>query len=172
MSDHITVIGNIATEPEQRRTAAGIAVTSFRVASSQRHFDSRTGEWVDGITNWYRVSAFRALGENAFGSLSKGQRVIVTGKLRVKEWESGGKKGVDVEIDADGLGHDLMWGTTSFQRVARGESRGSVAASSDAGAEAARPQDSFAAGPRADAGDEDPTGSGADWAPSGAGTPF
>lgn len=119
MTDHITVIGNIATDPEQRRTTAGVAVTSFRLASSQRHFDAKTGEWVDGLTNWYRVSAFRALGENAFTSLSKGQRVVVTGKLKLKEWESGGKRGIEVEIDADALGHDLLWGTSTFQRSAR-----------------------------------------------------
>lgn len=132
MSDHITVVGNIATEPEQRRTGAGIAVTSFRVASSQRHFDGKSGTWVDGTTNWYRVSAFRALGENAFASLKKGQRIIVTGKLKLKEWESGGKKGIEVEIDADGLGPDLQWGTTSFQRTTRPDQTPPAAASFDA----------------------------------------
>lgn len=177
MTDHITVIGNIATEPEQRRTTAGVVVTSFRVASSQRHFDSRTGEWVDGNTNWYRVSAFRALGENAFASLAKGQRVVVTGKLRVKEWESGGKKGIEVEIDADGLGHDLMWGTTSFQRVPRGEARAAdsqAARSTSAGdGETGAAMDAAASAPAGSADATERAGQADDaWALSGASTPF
>ena len=170
MTDHITVIGNIATDPEQRRTTAGIAVTSFRVASSQRHFDARSGEWVDGLTNWYRVSAFRALGENAFTSLSKGQRIIVTGKLKLKEWEAGGKKGIEVEIDADGLGHDLQWGTSSFTRVVRSDARPpatAVATSGDTRA-AVAPTDADDGARSEDAASE----AAADWAPVGAGTPF
>ena len=119
MSDRITVIGNIATEPEQRRTGSGIPVTSFRLASSQRYRDAQSGEWVDGTTNWYRISVFRALGENAFASLRKGQRVIVDGRLRLKEWEAGDKRGIEIEIDADAIGHDLKWGTARFQRSPR-----------------------------------------------------
>lgn len=115
MSDHITVIGNIATEPERRQTSTGVCVMSFRLASTQRHRDDRTGQWVDGSTNWYTVSAFRQLAEHALESLQKGQRVIVTGKLRLRSWETSAKKGLDVEIDADGLGHDLRWGTSTFQ---------------------------------------------------------
>ncbi|WP_424449561.1 single-stranded DNA-binding protein [Microbacterium arborescens] len=121
MSDRITVIGNVATEPEQRRTGSGIPVTTFRLASSQRHRDPQSGEWVDGATNWYRVSVFRALGENAFASLRKGQRVFVDGRLRVREWESGGKRGIEIEIDADAIGPDLKWGTATFQKAARTE---------------------------------------------------
>lgn len=116
MSDHITVIGNIATEPERRRTSTGIPVVSFRLASTQRHRDDRTGQWVDGATNWYTVSAFRRLAEHALASFQKGQRVIVTGKLKLRSWETSAKKGLEAEIDADGLGHDLLWGTSAFQR--------------------------------------------------------
>lgn len=121
MSDRITVIGNIATEPEQRRTGSGIPVTSFRLASSQRYRDAQSGEWVDGMTNWYRISVFRALGENAFASLRKGQRVIVDGRLRLKEWEAGEKRGIEIEIDADAIGPDLKWGTATFQRTPRAD---------------------------------------------------
>ncbi|MFS0714944.1 single-stranded DNA-binding protein [Microbacterium sp. 2P01SA-2] len=124
MSDRITVVGNIATEPEQRRTGSGIPVTSFRLASSQRYRDAQSGEWVDGTTNWYRISVFRALGENAFASLRKGQRIIVDGRLRLKEWEAGEKRGIEVEIDADAIGPDLKWGTASFQRSPRSDASG------------------------------------------------
>lgn len=128
MSDRITVIGNIATEPEQRRTGSGIPVTTFRLASSQRYRDPQSGEWVDGTTNWYRICVFRSLGENAFASLRKGQRVIVDGKLRVKEWEAGGKKGIEVEVDADAIGPDLKWGTAVFHKRTGGEASPSEAA--------------------------------------------
>ncbi|MDN8547587.1 single-stranded DNA-binding protein [Microbacterium sp. NM3R9] len=128
MSDRITVIGNIATEPEQRRTGSGIPVTTFRLASSQRYRDPQSGEWVDGTTNWYRICVFRSLGENAFASLRKGQRIIVDGKLRVKEWEAGGKKGIEVEVEADAIGPDLKWGTAVFHKRAAGEPTSSGAA--------------------------------------------
>lgn len=116
MSDHITVIGNIATEPERRQTSTGVPVISFRLATTQRHRDERSGQWVDGATNWYTVSAFRRLAEHAHASLQKGQRVIVTGKLKLRAWETSAKRGLDVEIDADAIGHDLLWGTSVFQR--------------------------------------------------------
>jgi len=121
MSDHITVIGNIATSPERRRTAAGDTVISFRLATNARYLDSRSGAWADGPTNFYTVSAYRRLAEHALDSLHLGERVIVSGKLRLREWESGEKKGVAPEIDADALGHDLKWGTSVFRSDGRGE---------------------------------------------------
>jgi single-strand DNA-binding protein len=117
MSDTITITGNIAADPERRQAGAGGPVTTFRVASSQRHFDRSKGEWVETGTNWYRVSAFRSLGENAFESLHKGERVIVTGRLKVREWQNDKGKGMSVEIDADGIGHDLRWGTSHYSRA-------------------------------------------------------
>jgi len=119
MSDTITVTGNIATEPDYKRTPAGLSITSFRVASSQRRFDRATGAWVDGETNYYRVSTFRGLAEHAFASFKKGDRVLLTGRLRLRHWEAGDKRGTAVEIDAEAIGHDLLWGTTTFHRAAR-----------------------------------------------------
>jgi single-strand DNA-binding protein len=104
MSETITVTGNIATEPEQRVVRGDEKVTSFRIAATRRRFDEQTRSWVDVYTNYYSVSAFRALGLNAYTALRKGQRVIVTGRLRVKEWDNGTKQGVTAEIDADGIG--------------------------------------------------------------------
>lgn len=133
MSDRITVIGNIATEPEQRRTGTGVPVTSFRLASTQRYRDQQSGEWLDGATNWYRVSVFRTLGENAFASLRKGQRVLVDGRLRLRDWEANGKKGMEVEIDADAIGPDLKWGTAVFHRKAAADGPVAEASASEAG---------------------------------------
>lgn len=116
MSDIITVTGNIATEPEHKRTAGGLPITSFRIASTQRRFDRPSGKWIDVHTNWYSVSAFRGLAEHAFRSLHKGDRVVLTGRLRIRNWETSSSKGTAVEIDADSIGHDLLWGTTTFER--------------------------------------------------------
>lgn len=119
MSDLITITGNVATEPERRQTATGVPVTTFRLASSQRHFDRAKNEWIETSTNWYSVSAFRQLAEHVGASLHKGERVILTGRLRLREWETTVKRGLSVEIDAEAIGHDLRWGTTTFERALR-----------------------------------------------------
>jgi single-strand DNA-binding protein len=117
MTETITVTGNIATDPEQRSVSEGVRVTSFRVASPHRRFDRATGKWVDQYTNFFTVSAFRGLGEHAYVSLHKGDRVVVTGRLRLREWDNGTRRGTNAEIDADAIGHDLLWGTTAYQRA-------------------------------------------------------
>lgn len=117
--DTITVTGNVASEPQFRRTQNGVAITSFRVASAQRRFDRQSERWVDSGTNWYTVSVFRGLADHAFASLHRGDRVILTGRLRQREWESGEKSGIAFDIEADALGHDLLWGTTTFVKDER-----------------------------------------------------
>lgn len=114
MPDAITLTGNIATPPELRHGPDGLTITSFRLASTERRFDRATGSWVDGHTNWYAVSLFRGLADNAYRSLKKGDRVILSGRLRLRRWESGEKRGLAVEVDADAIGHDLRWGTTQY----------------------------------------------------------
>lgn len=118
MTDTITVTGYVATDPEHKRTPAGVAITTFRVASGQRKFDKGTSSWVDSGTNWYTVSTYRRLAEHTFRSLHKRDRVVLTGRLRLKEWDTGAKKGISVEIDADSIGHDLLFGTTTFEKDA------------------------------------------------------
>lgn len=118
MSDTITVTGIVGTEPRAVTTSEGLAITSFRLASTQRKFDKGQEKWVDGETNWYSITTFRQLATNAAVSVKKGERVLVTGKLRIREWENSGKTGTNIEIDADALGHDLSWGTAAFSRGA------------------------------------------------------
>jgi single-strand DNA-binding protein len=113
MSDTITIVGVIGTDPE-KKTWNGTPITTFRVASKDRRFDRATGAWVDGETNWYTVSAYRRLAEHAFASLHRRDRVILTGRLRVRNWDSGEKRGTSVDVDADAIGHDLLFGTTTF----------------------------------------------------------
>lgn len=116
MTDTITLTGLVATQPRHIVTSEGLAITSFRLASNQRRFDRGQNAWVDGDTNWYTITAFRQLGVHAASSIEKGQRVIVTGRVRIRDWESGEKNGTSIEIDAEALGHDLSWGRATFTR--------------------------------------------------------
>jgi single-strand DNA-binding protein len=116
MTDTIILTGLVATVPRHLVTGEGLPITSFRLASSQRRFDRAQQKWVDGDTNWYTITTFRQLAINAAGSVSKGDRVVVTGRLRIRDWEAGERAGTTVDIEADALGHDLTWGSTSFSR--------------------------------------------------------
>jgi single-strand DNA-binding protein len=117
MSDTLTLTGLVATTPRHLTTAEGLAITSFRLASSQRRFDRGQQKWIDADTNWYTVSAFRALAANTAVSVVKGDRVIVTGRLRIRDWENTDRSGTTVEVEADTIGHDMFWGTSQFTRV-------------------------------------------------------
>lgn len=146
MGDTITITGNIATEPELNTLLSGVSVTRFRLASPTRKYDRTTNTWVDGATNWYSVSAYRGLADNAAASLHKGERVVVTGRLRLRTWEADGRKGMEAEVDADALGHDLRFGTTAFQRTGA-RSSGGAAPGGDAQEAWAPPQEADAPEP-------------------------
>jgi single-strand DNA-binding protein len=117
MTDLISLTGLVATTPRHITTSEGLAITSFRLASSQRRYDRVAQRWIDGDTNWYTVSAFRGLAQNSATSVSKGDRVIVTGRVRIRDWENTDRSGTTVEIEAESLGHDLTWGTAVYTRT-------------------------------------------------------
>jgi single-strand DNA-binding protein len=117
MTEQVSVTGLVATTPRHLVTQDGLPITSFRLASSQRRFDRKENKWIDGETNWYTVTAFRQLAINASTSVSKGDRVTVLGKLRVRDWDNGERAGTSVEIESDSIGHDLAWGTSAFTRT-------------------------------------------------------
>ena len=117
MSELLAVTGLVATTPRHLVTQDGLPITSFRLASSQRRFDRNQNKWIDGETNWYTVTSFRQLAVNSSMSVSKGDRIAVQGKLRVRDWDNGERAGTSVEIEADSIGHDLAWGNSAFTRT-------------------------------------------------------
>jgi single-strand DNA-binding protein len=117
MSDTITLNGLVATTPRNIITGDGMSITSFRLATNQRRFDRGRNEWIDGDTNWYTVTTFRTLATNVAQSLNKGERIIVSGRIRIRDWESDeGQTGISIEVDTDSICHDLAFGTSSFTR--------------------------------------------------------
>ena len=118
MTDTITVRGFVATEIKSSTTPGGVATASFRLGSTDRRFDRASNTWVDGNTNWFTVQGYRQLAGNMGCSIKKGQRVIIVGRLKMRSWEKEGRIYHVAEIDADAVGHDLMWGSANFIRTA------------------------------------------------------
>jgi len=120
MPDTTTIIcGNLTDNPELRFTPNGAAVANFRVAVTPRVKDGDT--WKDGETSFFRVNAWRQLAENATESLSKGDRVIVVGRLKARSWETPeGERRSVVEIEADEIGPSLRWATAKPERATAG----------------------------------------------------
>ena len=117
MSESFTVSGLVATTPRHLVTQEGLPITSFRLASSNRRFDRTKKIWVDGETNWFTITSFRQLAINSAASISKGDRIVVAGRLKIRDWDNGERSGTSVEVDAESLGHDLVWGTAEFSRT-------------------------------------------------------
>ncbi|HHU09884.1 MAG TPA: single-stranded DNA-binding protein [Intrasporangiaceae bacterium] len=111
MNDNtITVSGNLIANPERRRTKSGHPMLTFRVASNHRYFNTRTGKWEEGGTNYYDVVAFRNLALNAADSLEKGMGVHIQGNLRQRRYtRQDGSTGMSCEIEAKSLGVDLTF---------------------------------------------------------------
>ena len=118
----VTVVGNLTGDPELRFTPNGQAVASFTVASTTRVLDRTTNEWKDGDTMFLRCSVWRQYAENVAESLTKGTRVIVTGRLKQRSYETKeGEKRSVVELDVDDVGPALRNATAKVTRAARGE---------------------------------------------------
>lgn len=117
MSDIISITGNLTSAPERLEVAGGVTMVRFGLASTERRLDG--GVWTDVHTNYYNVAVFRKLAEHAYQSLERGQRVIVVGKLKVRPWESNGRSGTSMDLEASSLGPDLMFGVASFTRTTR-----------------------------------------------------
>ena len=130
----ITIIGNLVDNPEMRFTPSGVAVASFRVASTPRYRDSKSGDWKDGDTLFLTCQAWRQLAENIAESLEKGMRAIVTGRLRQRSYETdAGEKRTVYELQVDDAGPALSRATAKVAKVSRsGGGDGQAAAAGDA----------------------------------------
>jgi single-strand DNA-binding protein len=121
----ITVVGNLTADPELRFTPSGAAVASFTVASTPRNFDRQTNEWKDGEALFLRCSIWRQAAENVAESLQRGMRVVVTGRLKQRSFETReGEKRTVIELDVDEVGPSLRYATAKVNRTQRGSSGG------------------------------------------------
>jgi single-strand DNA-binding protein len=116
----ITVIGNLTADPELRFTPAGAAVANFTVASTPRSFDRQTNEWKDGEALFLRCSIWREAAENVAESLTRGSRVIVSGRLKQRSFETReGEKRTVVEVEVDEIGPSLRYATAKVNKASR-----------------------------------------------------
>ena len=125
----ITIVGNIVADPELRFTPAGAAVANFRVASTPRRYNSQTNQWEDGEAMFLTCNVWRQAAENVAETMSKGMRVIVTGRLKQRSFQTReGDNRTVFEIDVDEVGPSLRFSTAQVNRNPR-ESGGQSAAS-------------------------------------------
>jgi single-strand DNA-binding protein len=121
----ITVVGNLTADPELRFTASGAAVANFTVASTPRTFDKNTNEWKDGEALFLRCSIWRQPAENVAETLTRGARVIVSGRLQQRSYETKeGEKRTVIELAVDEIGPSLRYATAKVNRAVRVESGG------------------------------------------------
>ena len=117
---NITVVGNVVADPELRFTSTGAAVATFRVASTPRRYDSQSGQWVDGEALFLTCNVWRQVAENIAETLTKGMRVIVTGRLRSQN----GDRRTVMELEVDEVGPSLRYAMAQVTRNPRGEGGG------------------------------------------------
>ena len=116
----ITVVGNLTDDPDLRFTPSGAAVANFTVASTPRFFDKQTNEWKDGDALFLRCSIWRQAAENVAESLHRGSRVIVSGRLRQRSYETReGEKRTVIELEVDEIGPSLRYATAKVQKMSR-----------------------------------------------------
>jgi len=121
----MTVIGNLTADPELRFTASGAAVANFTVASTPRTFDRASGEWKDGEALFLRCNILRQPAENVAESLVRGSRVIVSGRLKQRSFETKeGEKRTVIELEVDEIGPSLRYATAKVNRAQRSDSSG------------------------------------------------
>jgi single-strand DNA-binding protein len=121
----ITVIGNLTNDPELRFTPSGSAVANFTIASTPRTFDRASSEWKDGETLFLRAAVWREAAENVAGSLTKGMRVIVSGRLKSRSYETKeGEKRTVIELEVDEIGPSLRYANAKVNRTQRNTQSG------------------------------------------------
>jgi single-strand DNA-binding protein len=130
----ITVIGNLTDDPELRFTPSGAAVAKFRVASTPRFMDKQSNEWKDGEPLFLACTVWRQAAENVAESLQRGARVIVSGRLKQRTYETReGEKRTVIELEVDEIGPSLRYATAKVQKMSRSGGGGGGFGGSDAG---------------------------------------
>ncbi|MFC4998610.1 single-stranded DNA-binding protein [Dactylosporangium cerinum] len=130
----ITVIGNLTDDPELRFTPSGAAVAKFRVASTPRFMDKASNEWKDGEPLFLSCTVWRQAAENVAESLQRGARVIVSGRLKQRTYETReGEKRTVIELEVDEIGPSLRYATAKVQKMQRSGGGGGFGASSGGG---------------------------------------
>jgi len=131
----ITVVGNLTSDPELRYTQNGLAVANFTIASTPRNFDRASNDWKDGEALFLRASVWREFAEHVAGSLTKGSRVIATGRLKQRSYETKeGEKRTSIELEVDEIGPSLRYATAQVTRAASSRDGGSAAPRGGGGA--------------------------------------
>ena len=121
----ITVVGNLTDDPELRFTPSGAAVAKFRIASTPRTLDRQSGEWKDGEPLFLACNIWRDAAEHVAESLQRGARVIVSGRLRQRSYETReGEKRTVIELEVDEIGPSLRYATAKVQKMSRSSGGG------------------------------------------------
>lgn len=156
----LTIVGNLTGDPELRFTPSGAAVANFTVASTPRTFDRQSNEWKDGETLFMRCSVWRDAAENVAESLARGTRVIVTGRLKSRSYETKeGEKRTVIEMDVDEVGPSMKYATAKVNKTSRGGGGGGGFGGDSGGGQ----QDPWATGGSAPSGGASQGGQGGGW---------
>jgi single-strand DNA-binding protein len=149
----ITVIGNLTDDPELRFTPSGAAVAKFRVASTPRFLDRQTNEWKDGEPLFLTCNVWRQAAENVAESLQRGARVIVSGRLRQRSYETReGEKRTVMELEVDEIGPSLRYATAKVQKMSRSSQGGFGSGGGNSGGAATSADDPWASAAPASSG--------------------
>ncbi|MBA3727857.1 MAG: single-stranded DNA-binding protein [Actinobacteria bacterium] len=133
--NQVTIVGNVTRDPELRYTPNGAALVKFGVAVNRRFKDEVSGQWKDGETSFFDVTAWRSLAENIAESITQGTRVVIVGRLRTNSWETQeGEKRSKVEIEAEEIGPSLKWATAKVDKQGRSSGSSDWAANVSVGA--------------------------------------
>lgn len=126
MSSNVTLVGNLTRDPELRYTPNGSSVVTFGIAVNRRWQNRDTQQWEENVS-FFDVTCWRDLAENVASTVQKGTRVVVTGRLEQRSWETqNGERRSRVEVVADEVGPSLRWATAEIQRVDRREGGGAA----------------------------------------------
>ncbi|PPF28487.1 MULTISPECIES: single-stranded DNA-binding protein [unclassified Rathayibacter] len=143
----ITVVGNLTADPELRYTQGGLAVANFTIASTPRTFDRQANDWKDGEALFLRASVWREFAENVAGTLTKGSRVIATGRLKQRSYETKeGEKRTSIELEIDEIGPSLRYATAQVTRASGGGGRGQAGGGQGNGGQIGGGQGGFGSG--------------------------